>query len=100
MPSSPCALYACVGTHAHLRTRMIVSMYVQMRSCTHACSCLHIYLAPFKEPPNFSLSNQPGLLAHHHTFPCLALLSLLLLSSATAPFPTLHQLYGTYSQKT
>src|SRR6218665_1344891 len=49
---------------------------------------------------NFSPSNHQGLLAHHHIFPCLALQSHPLLSSATAPLPTLHQLFGTDSQKT
>src|SRR6218665_2085606 len=49
---------------------------------------------------NFSPSNHPGLLAHHHIFPCLALPYHPLLSSSTAPFSTLHQLFGTDSQNT
>src|SRR6218665_830260 len=65
----------------------------------------HLLLITLFKPPNpltfanFSLSNQPGLLAHHHTFPCLALQSHPLCSSATAPLPRLHQLFGTDSQK-
>src|SRR6218665_1684820 len=49
---------------------------------------------------NFSSSNRPDLLAHRHIFPYLALQSHPLSSSATAPLPTLHQLFGTDSQKT
>jgi len=49
---------------------------------------------------NFSPSKHPGLLAHHHIFRCLALQSHPLWSSATAPLPTLHQLFGMDSQKT
>ena len=42
-----------------------------------------------------------GLRAHHHNiFPYLVLQSHSLWSSATAPLPTLHQFFGTDSQKT